>query len=458
MTTLAAFKQLVHQRCGLSLEGLAESRLERAIEQLCRAQATQDPATLLGRLTRDSALFDHFISQLTVNETYFFREVEALQWLVDKHLPRQLAAQGGPLRLLSAGCSSGEEPYSLAMLLMEAYGERARALFRITGGDVDQQVLHKARAGRYSGMAFRALHPALKARYFTPAGRAHQLVPALTEWVTFCPFNLLGADHQALGGPFDVILFRNVSIYFDEATRRDIQQRLKQLLAPQGILLCGVTETLGNDLGILSLQEEQGVFYFQPPGVERASHPLRFTSAPEPTPITWEAAPSEPVDVASSPPVAPDTHESPPEPAGREETLQQAHELLDNNQFEAALQRIHPLLEQDPWCVDALLLSGLAVRWLQRPQQAYDFFKRALYVAPECWPAHFYQAELLRQGELPDNPVQRQRGYAAVVRLLDATPQASGALEVIQPPLPPGDACFLAKRYLGEHTAIQGVG
>ncbi len=264
MTTLAAFKQLVHQRCGLSLEGLAESRLERAIEQLCRAQATQDPATLLGRLTRDSALFDHFISQLTVNETYFFREVEALQWLVDEHLPRQLATQGGPLRLLSAGCSSGEEPYSLAMLLMEAYGERAKALFRITGGDVDQQVLHKARTGRYSGMAFRALHPALKARYFTPAGRAHQLVPALTEWVTFCPFNLLGADHQALGGPFDVILFRNVSIYFDEATRRDIQQRLKQLLAPQGILLCGVTETLGNDLGILSLQEEQGVFYFQP--------------------------------------------------------------------------------------------------------------------------------------------------------------------------------------------------
>ncbi|UDM06863.1 protein-glutamate O-methyltransferase CheR [Halomonas sp. NyZ770] len=457
MTILTPFKQLVHQRCGLSLEGMAEARLERAIEQLCQAQATQDHATLLDKLAKDAALFDQFISQLTVNETYFFREVEALQWLADEHLPRQLAKQGGPLRLLSAGCSSGEEPYSLAMLLMETYGERAKSLFRITGGDVDQQVLHKARAGIYSGMAFRALHPALKARYFTPVGRAHQLVPALTEWVRFCPFNLLATDHPALGGPFDVILFRNVSIYFDEATRRDIQQRLKPLLAPQGILLCGVTETLGNDLGVLSLQEEQGVFYFQHAAPEPSRPPLPPPAATVTAPTMLETAPCEAAEVRPLP-EAPPEPSAPPPPIPREKVLKQAHELLDNNHFDAALQLISPLLEQDPWCVDALLLAGLAVRWLQQPQQAYEFFKRAVYVAPECWPAHFYQAELLRQGELPDNPVQRQRGYAAVVRLLETTPQASGALQAIQPPLPPGDACFLAKRYLDEPIAIQGVG
>ncbi|MFP3607235.1 CheR family methyltransferase, partial [Paraburkholderia sp. SIMBA_053] len=93
--------------------------------------------------------------------------------------------------------------------------------------------------------------------------RSFQLVDSLRQWVSFRSLNLLAPSAEPIGGPFDVILFRNVSIYFDEATRRQIQRQLKQLLAPKGILLCGVTETLGNDLGVLSLVDDHGIFYFQ---------------------------------------------------------------------------------------------------------------------------------------------------------------------------------------------------
>lgn len=478
MSTLAPFKRLVHQRCGLHLEGLAEARLARAVALLNDLTGIYDSETLIARLQQDSVLFDNFISQLTVNETYFFREPEALDWLTDTYLPRQRVNKQPPLRLLSAGCSSGEEPYSIAMALLERYGERAKQLFQITGGDVDHQVLNKAQAGVYGGMAFRALPTALKARYFSPAGRSFQLVDAIRQWVTFRSFNLLGPGEHELDGPFDVILFRNVSIYFDEATRRAIQQHLKQLLAPGGIVLCGVTETLGNDLGVLSLVEEQGIFYFQaqPSATVQPAHRYRPTpmsvelideSDSVPSSPSLPSTPKESSELAiehspplhaEPPPCKPEATAPQPSTHSFHDTLRHAHELLNQNSFSDADHLLAPLLAAQPWCVDALLLAGLVARWQQQPQQAFDYFKRALYVAPECWPAHFYQAELLRQGELPDNPTQRQRGYAAVVRLLETSPKATGALQAISPPLPPGDACFLAKRYLDEQTAIQGVG
>lgn len=469
MRDLTHFKQLVHQRCGLHLEGFAEARLVRALDYLYHTTGIDSEAALIAQLAHDSALFEAFISQLTVNETYFFREPEALHWLVNTYLPRRLQTPT-PLRLLSAGCSSGEEPYSLAIALIERYGEHAKQLFEISGGDLDQQVLDKARSGVYGGMAFRSLPLDLKTRYFTPIGRAsYRINETLREWVTFHTLNLLTAESPTLTGAFDVIFFRNVSIYFDEPTRRTIQQHLKQRLAPDGIIVCGVTETLGNDLGLLSLREEHGIFYFQaadatPPPCLHASiatPPI----APDPAQTVGAATPEtravETRAVETSAVETPETDAqcSPNAAAATfDELLLEAHALLNQNHFDEAAQRLARLLEEDAWNVDALLLAGLVARWQQQPQQAFDYFKRALYIAPECWPAHFYQAELFRQGELPDNPTQRQRGYAAVVRLLAATPHASGALRVISSPLPPGDARFLASCYLEGQANIQGAG
>ena len=455
MNTLALFKALVTKRCGLQLEGMAEARLSKAIELLRATTGLTEATALTARLEQDNALFDHFISQLTVNETYFFREPDALNWLVDTHLPQRLAKKGAPLSILSAGCSSGEEPYSLAMALFERYGERAMQLFTLAGGDVDQQILAKARQGIYSGMAFRALDPALKQRYFSGQHNRHKISDALRRWVTFHTFNLLQPAVNALHGPFDVILFRNVSIYFDQPTRRRIQQHLLRLLAPQGIMLCGVAETLGNDLGVFELTQSQGVFYFRP--VETPTASTASTLSPA---TACQAIPSEPQEQLISPPaqVFLEQPASNDDPVAFTSQLQRAHQWLDENAFQQAADLLETLLAEQPWSVDVLLLAGLVARWQQEPGQAYAFFKRAIYAAPECWPAHFYKSELFRQGELADDPVQCQHGYSAVIRLLDEAPTASGGLQAITSPLPPGDAYFLAKRHLNTLLATQRAG
>ncbi|MGO2009043.1 CheR family methyltransferase [Vreelandella alkaliphila] len=459
MSSLTPFKDLVHRRCGLHLEGLAEARLVKAVEALRTDTDINDTSMLIAQLEQNEAMFDRFVSQLTVNETYFYREPEALHWLADTYLPRRLAEKGKPLAIFSAGCSSGEEPYSVAIALFERYGERAKQLFHITGGDVDQQVLSKAQKGIYSGMSFRALSPALKHRYFHPEGRRFKIDDALRHWVTFCSFNVLQPNADKLG-PFDVILFRNVSIYFDESTRRDIQRHLKQLLEPHGVLMCGVTETLGNDLGILELNQAQGVFFFQ-----ESTLPHALPANDEP-PYRDDVLPAPPV-LSEMPPQPLENEpekESEKEPEHKQPmtsfnaALQQAHHLLNQNAFSEAAALLSDLLVQQPWSVDTLLLAGLVARWQQNFADAYDYFKRAIYVAPECWPAHFFQAELFRLGELSDAPGQRERGYAAVIRLLDASKQADGGLSVIAPPIPPGDAYFLATCHLSAQTTTQGVG
>lgn len=465
MSALAPFKALVHQRCGLHLEGLAEARLFRAVASLQTSTGLTETTHLIKKLTSDLALFDQFVSQLTVNETYFCREPDALNWLVSTYLPDRLATKEPPLSIFSAGCSSGEEPYSVAMMLFERFGERAKTLFTLTGGDLDHQILAKARQAVYSGMAFRALSADFKERYFSPYQGRYKLQESLRQWVTFRPFNLLSATENSPGGPFDVILFRNVSIYFDQQTRRHIHQQLSPLLAPNGILLCGVTETLGNDLGVFELAEAQGVFYFR--------HAEQSMPPNYPALLNADHKADDSIDnnieLSSITGLAPDVPpEQEAEKIGTESIthpLHTAHQLLNQNAFDDAATLLVALLKQQPWSIDALVLAGLAARWQQQPQLAYDYFKRAIYVAPECWPAHFYLAELYRQGELTDEPLQRKQRYATVVRLLTTAPTSNGGLDTIAPPLPPGDARFLAKRYLeavnitlASTSTTQGVG
>lgn len=451
MSALSAFKSLVHERCGLYLEGLAEARLFRAVASLQASTGITDTTQLLTKLTSNTTLFDHFVSHLTVNETYFFREPDALNWLVNNYLAERLADGRVPLTIFSAGCSSGEEPYSIAMMLYERFGEQAQTLFNLSGGDLDHQMLAKARQAVYGGMAFRALPPDVKRRYFTPHGGQFKLQDSLSKWVTFHPFNLLNANEGNPGGPYDVILFRNVSIYFDEPTRRRIHQQLRQLLAPNGILLCGVTETLGNDLGIFELAEAQGVFYFRCADRSNASpkapphYSLDVTETASDEHNKLADTTDNSVEASNT---TPSEQEERHAPSNATHQLHTAHTLLNQNAFDEAARLLEGLLKQQPWSLDALVLAGVVARWQQKPDVAHDHFKRALYVAPECWPAHFYLAELYRQGELTDEPLQRQQRYASVARLLAATPTSNGGLTTITPPLPPGDARFLAERHL----------
>jgi chemotaxis protein methyltransferase CheR len=194
---------------------------------------------------RAEAEFDQIFDLVTTNETYFFREPAQLQAFTEEIVPELLARKPArKIRIWSAGCSSGEEPYSIAMLLQEA-GWYDRASFEIFASDISQQVLGKARKGQYRENAFRATNPALREKYFTrEADGSWRIHDEIRNRVSFGRLNLYDESRVSLLGHLDVVFCRNVIIYFDDASKKVVVNNFYQRLDEGGYLLLGHSESL----------------------------------------------------------------------------------------------------------------------------------------------------------------------------------------------------------------------
>jgi chemotaxis protein methyltransferase CheR len=194
---------------------------------------------------RAEAEFDHIYDLITTNETYFFREPAQLAAFSEEIVPEILAKKPAKkVRIWSAGCASGEEPYSIAMLLTEA-GFFQRGAFEIFASDLNQQVLARARRGQYRESAFRSTPPHLKEKYFTrePDG-AWRISDEIRNRVSFGRLNIYDEARVALLGYLDVVFCRNVIIYFDETSKKVVINNLYNRLVDGGYLLLGHSESL----------------------------------------------------------------------------------------------------------------------------------------------------------------------------------------------------------------------
>ncbi|MDO8775063.1 MAG: CheR family methyltransferase [Burkholderiaceae bacterium] len=479
---LIRFKQLIRERCGLVFEGNGEANLVHVLAERVKTLETE-PASYYARLHDSAAEFQELVNRLTINETYFFRESEQIRLLVDHLVPRFLAGRDGlaPLRILSAGCSSGEEPYSLAMALMDKYGERTAGLFEIYGGDIDSAALAKARHARYTRFSFRGVPDEVQTRYFDKDGWGQVLKAAVREQVSFHSLNLLAEHFSPELRNFDIIFFRNVSIYFDPPTRQRVQHTLASMMKDDGVLVIGVAETLANDLGVLPLVEEEGLFYFvkgQPPLPE---HAPKNTVGAMPKPAMPRVLPRP---AGSSPlmTVLPASNGSDgplPLPllqadfealcqlvrdkrfdhalplleavlsvdaASTWARLLKAHVLVNRKEFAAAEHLAQEVLAADAWSIDALLLLGLAAKWQQQPEAAVRWFKQAAYSRHECWPAQYYLAELYRHGGETE---LARRGYRVVIQLLSGKEPDTG-IKYLPLGLPIGEVRFLCEHQLAK--------
>jgi len=184
---------------------------------------------------------------LTTNKTGFFRELPHFEFLRDKVLP-SFSDRATPLRIWSAGCSSGEEPYSLAILLRQVFKDTDRRDIRILATDLSRQVLEKAREGIYDEAQMEGIPADLRKRFFhrevgdEPGAPRYQVNGDVRSLVTLAPLNLM--DEWPMKGPFDLIMCRNVMIYFDRATKERLIHRFTQLLPQGGYLLVGHSESL----------------------------------------------------------------------------------------------------------------------------------------------------------------------------------------------------------------------
>ncbi|MFB1479564.1 CheR family methyltransferase [Corallococcus sp. RDP092CA] len=254
--TLAKVEEVLQGACGLTLASSLRRSLEPAVSRAALSRQMSEPAFLRQLLLREPTAVEAFIEHAVIGETYFFRHPEHLRALAT----RARQHQGGPFQVWSAGCASGEEPYSIAMALMAAgLGNGGR--FRVLATDVSGRALQRARAAAYSPWSLRRIEPELEKRFLVPHPGAsgsdsqHTVAPEVVRTVDFRRHNLATDAVPFLG--FHAIFCRNVLIYFTPELVRAVLSRLVGALAPGGLLFVSPAEVpLTNGMGLETLDVE----------------------------------------------------------------------------------------------------------------------------------------------------------------------------------------------------------
>lgn len=237
--------------------------LESRLSPLARKEGLSSIEELISvvRTRRDERVMTQIVDAMTTNETFFFRDKTPFEHLEQTVLPALTAARPGHrIRILSAACSTGQEAYSIAMMLDQNPALTRGANVEIVATDISDRVLDKARAGLYSQFEVqRGLPIKLLMKYFTQQGDLWKLSDSIRSQVTFRKLNLLDSLNGL--GNFDVVLCRNVLIYFDMQTKRDILNRISKQMNEKSFLLLGAAETVvGITDAFTANKEKRGLY------------------------------------------------------------------------------------------------------------------------------------------------------------------------------------------------------
>ncbi len=240
-------RRLVYRQIGISLSDSKRELVYGRLSRRLRALGLESFDSYLKIVEADGAPeLQHFCNAITTNLTSFFRENHHFTFLATEWLPALEVRAGATrrIRIWSAGCSTGEEPYSIAMVILETLGELRGWDIRILATDIDSNVLGQARRGVYGGDRLEKVEGDRILRWFerAPAGDEYMVRDEVKKLVTFNSLNLIGA--WPMQGPFDLIFCRNVVIYFDRQTQRQVIGRMAALQRPGDCLILGHSESL----------------------------------------------------------------------------------------------------------------------------------------------------------------------------------------------------------------------
>ena len=242
---IALCKKIERDR-GFRCSSYKDTCLRRRISVRMRAKSAKSFADYAGVLDTDPIEYDKLVETLTINVSKFFRNPETFASIATKVLPELWASRSPILRMWSAGCATGEEPYSLAVLCREhavARGDlHGLDRVRIIGSDVDRQAVSAAGKGRYQPASFSDTPPAVVEKYFPLEHGLHSVAPEIRNLVAFERRDLL--DSEGPFGRMHLIICRNVIIYFTRETQERLFDRFHELLLPGGFLVLGKVETL----------------------------------------------------------------------------------------------------------------------------------------------------------------------------------------------------------------------
>jgi chemotaxis protein methyltransferase CheR len=256
-------RKLLKQRSGLTLSAEKQYLVESRLMPLAQRTGLTDLAALTRKLrSGDEALTVDVVEAMTTNETFFFRDKLPFEHFKTFIMPSLLAtrARHKRVRIWCAAASTGQEPYSFAMMLKEMGRQVEDFRIEIVATDISQDVLEKAKSGIYSQFEVqRGLPIQMLIKYFKQDGEMWQIAPEIRAMVQFRPLNLL-ADFGR-NGIFDLVVCRNVLIYFDQETKTEVIDRLARVIAPDGYLILGAAETtIGLSQGFKAIPERRGLY------------------------------------------------------------------------------------------------------------------------------------------------------------------------------------------------------
>ncbi|MCU9946010.1 CheR family methyltransferase [Pseudomonas sp. PDM13] len=390
------FERLLKDRIGLDVESVGHELVERAVRLRTQASGCRGEDDYWLRLEASPSEQQALVEAVVVPETWFFRYPEsfvALTRLAFERLPR--LAPGRPLRVLSLPCSSGEEPYSIAMALLDA--GFAPTLFKVDALDISEKVLERARQGVYGRNSFRGDDLGYRDRHFLPGEEGFVLAEQVRRKVSFRHGNLLGPSLLAGEAPYDFVFCRNLLIYFDRPTQAQVLAVLKRLMSPDGALFVGPAEaSLVSQDGMRPLDLPQSFVFL--PGTAQAP---RVVATPRPT-----VAPARPAaPVAKAPPAfarpmnpasAPRPMAPAPAPGrdGAAELLEIAKLANAGRSAEARAACERHLAAHGPSAAVFYWL-GLLCDVAGQQQEAQDYYRKTLYLQPGHAEALAHLAALL---------------------------------------------------------------
>ncbi|HVE63324.1 MAG TPA: CheR family methyltransferase [Mycobacteriales bacterium] len=387
----------------------------------CGCTVVADYLAVLQRGAGAAAEMQALLNEVTIQETHFFRNPPQFRALREHVLPalvKAAAADHRRLRIWSAGCSTGEEPYSIAMLVSELLPCLDGWDIQIVATDISTRALDAARAGRYSARSLGVADPADVARWFFRDGAEYVVRPEVRELVDFRRHNLVTDPPPFEGDAIDLILCRNVTIYFGRDTTRALMTRLHDRLVDGGYLFLGHSETLWQINDHFRLVTLGDAFVYRRDGADAAGPALRSdrrhvlpdrrtgddglpfgerrSSKPDRRSPRW-AALTEQLALRRNRAVPDSVVRSSVHgvlaPADGE--LAAVRTALAGGRYEEAAELAGALAAADPLGVDPHYLCGLALSNLGRDDEALAHLRKAVYLAPQLGMAHFLLAGAL---------------------------------------------------------------
>jgi chemotaxis protein methyltransferase CheR len=397
---LLRFRDYVQRHSGIFLEAERADSLRTSLISRAAQLGCASFENYYRLLKSDDAEFKELLNLVTINETSFFRFPAQFDVFANSVVPEVLASKPGPsgvLRVWSAGCSSGEEPYSIGMKLLDAGVAERGFKPQVVGTDISTVALDVARTGVYPLRSLVGLPAETRNQYFEQVADGYCVNDSVRDAVELSYHNLVKEPYPIqLTGNWDVIFCRNVTIYFRLESTRRVLHRFFESLNPGGYLFIGHSETLAAVSDEFEPVEIDGVFLYRKPkprrifGLEHSEtrHAGRTSRPAHPPPASKPAAERAPrgegTDVGSG-------AESP-----LEAHLRTAHACADAGDFTSAIAACRRALNENPLSAAARYILGVIYQRLDEPSRAIQEFQRAVCVNPDFVLAYFNLASLYR--------------------------------------------------------------